>query len=349
MGLSRLGLWAEIAAISVVEPILINAYERESIREQQATASPHGHPWHTSYHASAFPGDDPYACGRLAVYGMMGLPGEMIEPKLRAWFELGTQLEHVWVKKFAAEGVLLSKSPAVGDDYQTNFADPEHWLTGAADAIILPAFWRKGHNVEVKTTSHEKVLAMKANSQDVPKSHAKYLRQLKTYISLANEAPFTPTVVVCSDSWAITTELPIGNLRWCPVHESVTCDTEEITLDPPDDGTLIYSSREEPLTTASYYVGLDEELVAAGRAKLAGWKQAFIDGVIPAHPREDERAKWSVEPCQWCRIKKPCKADYTAKITSLAESNQIAAALEINPTYSYDESRARVLSRWERT
>jgi hypothetical protein len=164
---------------------------------------------------------------------------------------------------------------------------------------------------------------------------------------LANEAPFTPTVVVCSDSWAITKELPIGDLRWCPIHESVTCDTEEITLDPPDDGTLIYSSREEPLTTASYYITIDEEHMSTGRIKLAEWRQAFIDGMIPEHPREAERAKWSVEPCQWCGLKKGCKADYIEKITDLASSNLIATALEINQNYSYETARAQVLSRWE--
>lgn len=348
-GLSRLGLWSEIAAISVVEPILIAAYERESIRDQIKEASPHGHPWFTSFHASAFPGDNPVDCARAAVYGLMGLPSnDLIEPKLRAWFELGTNLEHAWVRHFAADGVLLSKDVTAGDDYQTSFADPEYWLTGASDAIILPAFWRKGHCVEVKTTSHEKVMAMRDNPVATPKQHGKYVRQLKTYISLANEAPFTPEIVVCSESWAITKGLPIGDLRWCPVHESVTCATEEVALEPPDDGTLIYSSREEPLTTASYYINLDEEHMIAGRARLAEYRQAFIDGVIPAHPRETESKKWSVEPCQWCSLKSAgCKKDYTDKVTDLAASNLIATAMKIDPNYSYETARAQVLGRWE--
>lgn len=349
MGLSRLALWAEIAGVSVVEPLLLSAYELESEREwREGQAAPHGEPWFSSFHSSQFPGADPYACGRAAVYGLMGLPDpEPISPPLRAMFNLGTNLEHDWVRRFALAGTLLSKSPAVGDSFQTNFVDREHWLTGASDAIVLPPFWRKSHCVEVKTTSHEKVIAMRQDRDMTPYSHAKYIRQLKTYISLANEAPFTPTVTLCKDSWAITREIVEGSpLRWCPVHEALGCESVQITLEPPDDGTLIYSSREEPLTTVSYYFSIDDEHMAIGREKLEHWRDDFIAGRIPAHPQEGERSLWSVHQCKYCALKKPCKMDYQAKVTDLAQSNHIEFAKTIRPTYDFGVMRAAVLRRW---
>lgn len=349
-GVSRLALWNEIAGVSVVEPILMAAYEREEIRAWRSGSddSPHGQRWHTSFHASQFPGSDPRSCARAAVYGLMGLPDpDPIIPRLRAWFDLGKNLELDWVKRFTAEGVLLTVDQNASEDVQTGFVDREHWLTGASDAIILPAFWAKGHCVEVKTTSHEKVVAMRNDLSATPNSHEKYIRQLKAYISLAHEAPFAPTVVVCSESWAITKEIIPGSpLRWCPVHENVACPTQEITLEPPDDGTLIYSSREEPLTTASYYFSIDEEEMAIGRAKLAQYRDAFIAGEIPEHPRDKEKAKWSVDPCRLCGFKKRCKIDYQQKIVRLSESHQIEWAQSVIPSYDYASNRSEVLARW---
>jgi hypothetical protein len=351
MGLSRIALWNEISGVSIVEPILITAYQREEERawREGLGDSPHGSPWFTSFHASKFPGDDPYACARAAVYGLMGLPETSpIEPRLRAWFDLGKNLELDWIRRFAAEGVLLSADQTAGDDFQTGFVDREHWLTGASDAIILPMFWRKSHCVEVKTTSHEKVMAMKNDHNETPKLHEKYLRQIKTYISLSNESQFCPTVTLCESSWAILRPiLPDSPMLWCPIHENFACDQIKITLDAPDDGTLIYSSREEPLTTVSYYVSLDEEMMAAGREKLTQYREAFLAGEIPEHPREKEKAKWSVTPCQYCEFKAlGCKADYTGKVKKLEESNVIAGAKKIRPDYDYAKTRAAVLRRW---
>lgn len=349
-GLSRLGLWAEIAGVSVVEPILLRAYEREEERIWRGgEESPHGSPWYTSFHASQFPGDEPYACARAAVYGLMGLPNAVpFVPRVRAMFDLGKNLELDWVRRFASEGTLLSADQTAGEQFQTGFADRKHWLTGASDVIILPPFWNKSHCIEIKTTSHEKVMAMRDNLQATPNQHSKYTRQLKTYISLAHEQPFAPTVHVCESSWAVTKEIVPGSpLRWCPVHEGIDCTVARITLDPPDDGTLIYSSREEPLTTASYYFSLDEEMMAAGRKRLAAYRDAFLAGELPLHPRDKEKAKWSIEPCKWCDYKKlGCKADFTGKVTKLADSNVIAGAKEIRPDYSYEEARANVLARW---
>jgi hypothetical protein len=268
------------------------------------------------------------------------------EPFLSTLFDYGSDLEHHWVRRLHAEGVLLSKSPAVGDDYQTVFLDSEHWLSGASDAIILPPFWRKSHCCEVKTTGADKISAMKANRDDTPFSHQKYLRQLKTYIALTHEQPFAPEVTLCKDSWAITREFPMG-MRFCPVHRSFECEVVGLRLAPPDDGTLIYSSRDDPLTTVSYYVEYDPEFMAAGRARLAEWRGYYERGEIPPHPLEGQSKKWNVSPCRFCGMKaKACKPDYTGKVTSLAESHGVEHAEHVRGHYDYDAQRASVLDRW---
>lgn len=348
MGMSRIQLWDALGLeVKVVEPMLMDAYRREAEREWRGDGddAPHGARWATSFHASSFPGDDPLACGRAAIYGLMDLPSEKPrEPFLSAWFDVGSNLEHDWVRRLHAEGMLLSKSPAVGDDYQTVFIDREHWLSGAADAIVLPPFWRRGHNVEVKTTSAEKVQAMRDNSERTPYSHSKYVRQLKTYIALAYEQRFAPEVTVCEESWAILREFPMG-MKFCPMHHSFDCKPVELKLEPPTDGTLIYSSREDPLTTASYLVEYDPAFIAAGRAKLAEWRDYYLNGLIPAHPLEGQRAKWSVPPCKFCDFKRQCKVDFTKKTARIVDSAWIPVAEKIRD-YDYAEARTAVLTRW---
>lgn len=277
----------------------------------------------------------------------MNIPAaKPFEPKLLAWFDEGSNLEHDWVRRFAAEGRLLSKSPAVGDATQTVFVDRENWLTGAADAIILPPFWRRGFNCEIKTSSLEKIQAMRDNPENTPRSHAKYVRQLKTYIALAYEQEFAPEVVVCKQSWAITQEFPMG-MRHCPIHRSFDCETEALKLEPPTDGTLIYSSREEPLTIASYLIEYDPDHMRVSREKLAEWRDYYMRGLLPPHPHEGQRSKWSVSPCEWCDHKKfTCKPDYTEKVTRLADSNGVKFAEEVRGEYDFDLTRAAVLERW---
>lgn len=343
--MTRLQLYAELGHVSVVEPLLNNAYaaEENEIWRSGSEDSPHGDAWHTSFHSSEFPGDDPYACGRKAVYTLAGPPPpEPITPHLRAWFDIGKNLELDWVRRFKYYGVLLSNDQTDGDELQTGFADQEHWLTGASDAIILPPFWKKGHCVEIKTTKHEKVLAM-LQGEEPPKSHAKYLRQTGAYIGLSYESKFSPLVLVCRHS-GIRVIPEIGRCRG--EHDGI-CDPYLLQVQPPEDGTLIYSSREEPMTTVSFYVHYDAEFMSAGRAKLAQWRDDFLANRIPEHPRENEKAKWSVSPCDFCDFKKSiCKPDYQKKIKALDESHIKTFAPTIRPDYDFDAMVAAVRARW---
>lgn len=265
MGISRLALYNELGGVSVVDPILLDAYEREAERDWRGEdgRTP------TSFYISSFPGTDPYACGRAAVYSLMGLPREKpMDIEAFRWMDAGKALEMDFIRRFAAEGKLLSGNEAAGEA-QTKLGDPHVWSSGAVDAIILPWGWKQGHCVEVKNTSAEKMAAMRASRDQTPWSHKKYVRQLKTYIGYAHENNWAPKVVVCEEAWSVTTDTGMMGLRWCPVHRSLECRTREIQLAPPDNGTLIYASRDpqrgNKLDTFSFYFDYDPEHLRAGR------------------------------------------------------------------------------------
>jgi hypothetical protein len=338
-------LWRELGvAINIAEPMLMEAYRRELKRRWRGEGDRHAP---TSFYISSFPGDDPHVCGRAAIYNLMNIPEEKpLEPKVQGYFDAGKDTETNFVCRWAAEGMLLSGDETAGER-QTKFSDPDVWSSGAVDAIILPYGWRKPFIVEVKTTSLDKLTSMLDNPDDTPASHAKYVRQLKTYIGYAHELPYAPRVTVCKDSWSITQDVTPG-LHWCKVHRSFDCAVEEIQLSPPDDGELIYAARDEPTDKiVSYYQSYDQAFMRAGRERLAQWRRAFEDGVLPPHPREGQSKKWSVSPCTWCGVKKStCKPDYENKVVTLDASHGLDHAEKVRGEYDYEATRAGVFARW---
>jgi hypothetical protein len=348
MGISRTMLWQLLeGATPVIEPLLNAAYQRELDLEWRGDGkAPHGQSWATSFHASAFPGDSDDVCGRQLVYEMLDIPSpEPRKPFLQAWFDLGSHLEHDWVRRFASYGVLLTADVTADDRYQTTFEEEEVWLSGSCDAIVLPRGWTKSHVVEIKTVSHERLLAMLSRTPTFPLSHAKYLRQLKTYIGLAHELPFTPAINLCDESGAI---ISAKSDYVCPDHHK-RCAHHVQILEPPDDGTLIYSSREEPLTVASCRVFYDEKFMQAGREKLAELRDYFLRGEIPPHPAQGRAKKWTSKWCDRCPWKSAfCKADDSENVTDLASSDLIPFAKSIRPDWDYESKRSSVLWRWTR-
>lgn len=336
-----------LSGITPVESTLLAAYENEErkIWREGLGDSPHGSPWFTSFHGSNFPGDDDTVCGRAQVYSLMNpAPESPLDPKTRAIFDVGTQHEHNWVKRLSAYGVLLSADVTGKDDYQTNLSDPEVWLTGSPDVIMLPPFWTKSHIVEIKTTSAEKVAKMQADPVDVPYSHKKYLRQTKTYIGEAHDKPFSPTVIICSESGVL---IKNGKDK-CAIKHRNNCTPKMLKVEPPDDGTLIYSSREEPFIVVSYYVTYDKQFMIEGKKKLKLWKESFERDEIPPHIHEGESSKWSVGDCRYCSAKKPwCKDDYKNKTKNLSESQLISFTKSIRSDYDPVKVREAVLSRWQ--
>lgn len=344
--MTRAALWGSLSGITPVEATLISAYENEErkIWREGSGDSPHGAPWFTSFHGSSFPGDDDSVCGRAQVYALMNpAPESPLEPKVRAIFDVGTQHEHNWVKRLSAYGVLLSADVTGKDEFQTNLSDPEVWLTGSPDVIMLPAFWNKSHIVEIKTTSADKVTSMQQDHSQVPYSHKKYLRQIKTYIGEAHEKPFSPTVIVCGKSGVM---IQNGN-NTCAVFHQGECAPRVLKVEPPDDGTLIYSSREEPFSTVSYYVTYDKQFMIEGKKKLKVWKEYFERDEIPPHIHEGASSKWSVGDCRFCSAKKPwCKDDYKNKTKKLSDSQLVSFTQKIRPNYDPAKVREAVLSRW---
>lgn len=346
--MTRAQLWGLLDGITPVEPVLLSAYEKEEEETwKKEDNSPHSSPWHVSFHGSSFPGYEDSVCGRAQVYTLMNPASEEpIKPWLKAWFDLGSNLEHDWVRRLAAYGVLLSADVTGEDKYQTNFEDPEVMLTGSPDVIMLPPFWNKSHVAEVKTTSHEKVMRMLSDPNDTPYSHEKYMRQLGLYIGEAHDKPFSPTVIVCEKSGVLMKQQK--NNDRCSHRHSGPCLPKILKIEPPDDGTLIYSSREEPLKTVSYYCQYDKKFMESGKEKLSEWKNYFDKDEIPPHVREKESAKWSEGECQFCTWKKPfCKQDYKNKTKKLSESALIDFTKTIRPQYDPIKARQAVLDRWK--
>jgi hypothetical protein len=334
-----------LSNITPVEATLLSAYENEEekIWREGLGDSPHGHKWSSSFHGSEFPGDDDSVCGRALVYGLTDpAPESPLAPKIRAIFDVGTQHEHNWVKRLSNYGVLLSANVTGEDEYQTNFSDSEVWLSGSPDVIMLPPFWNKSHIVEVKTTSHEKVLAMQQDPNQTPYSHRKYVRQTKLYIGEAHDNNFSPTVVICETSGIL---IKNGKDR-CSIPHSGNCIPKLLKVLPPEDGTLVYSSREDPFCVVSYYIMYDKDFIDSGKKKLKELRGFFERDEIPPHVREGESAKWSVGQCQYCSEKRRCKVDYKEKRKHLSESEVVNFTKSIRPWYSYQDARAVVFDRW---
>ena len=343
--MSREEFWGDLAGITFVEDLLVKAYEHndKKIWEEDLENSPHGFAWSTSFHASSYPGDDPFVCGREQVYGLMNPANpEPFSPRTRALFDTGTDIENRFVEKLDRYGVLLSSSGPI----QTGFENKDLWLTGNADIITFKPFTNKCVVVEVKTTSRDKIIAMKNDYfNNLIYSHPKYVRQIKTYIGELHDQDFSPTVAICLNSGTIISG-PKCN------HCKDKCIPKLVKFLPPDEGTILYASRElsedgDPLAIIGYRVEYDEEFMKSGRERLLEWKKLFLEDKIPEHVREGESAKWSVSPCKWCNRKSICKQDYKEKKTKLSESNLVEFTKSIRPHYDPIQARAKVIERWE--
>lgn len=310
-GLTRAELLSRTGNNRIVEPTIVDSfkwYEDREWREDRGN-SPHGWPWHTSFHASSFPGNDERACGRKAIYTLMNIPRKEATPrKLRGQAEMGNAIEEMLVKRWGNYGMLLSNDKTGDDEFQTGFTDEEHMLTGSVDAVLVPDGWRRPHVVEVKSKAHDVVKEMIALRRGPDDAH---VRQCQTYISFAHE---------------------LGPQMW-PEYEACI------------DGTVLYCSRDDPSLTYEFFFSYDPRFMKAGRAKLQLWKDFYVNGELPPHPFGGK--EWSQMPCQYCDFKKnTCKPDALDEVTVLRESHGIAFAEEVRGKYDYKETREAVLNRW---
>lgn len=353
MGLTRMEFWSRLGAIKIVDAMTDFAYEmtEKDIWLNDKGNSPHGEPWHTSFHASSFPGDDPYACGRAAQYTMMNLPSpEPTSRWLRMLGDSGKAIEHEVVSRWGQVGGLLSEDTMKSGELQTGFVDPDYWLTGNCDAITIPHGWNRGHVVEVKSKALKVVQEMRMGQRGPDDKH---VNQVKTYIGLAHETFHlrNPILKMCQDTWAVALKIPQpdGSHNWaCPFHgENASC-LFDLEMQPVRDGTIYYLARDDPSITYEFFYGLDKRFIDIGRERLAEWRTAFRNGDLI--PRPDDWM-WSKAPypCRYCPFKKhACKPDDKDHVSRLEDSHGIEYARSIRPNYDYDETHKAVIDRWEK-
>lgn len=314
--ISRAEFFARTQAVRTLEPLIQKTYhavEQQRLRSD-AGNSPHGNPWHTSFHASQFPGDDPKACGRQSLYRMMNFPGDVFSRRSRVLMAQGKAIEEDLVQTFYEDGTLLSAPPSA--PVQTGFEYPEAWLTGSVDCVIKPHNWNRPVPIEIKTKDRETVLEMQAG-RGPDDAH---IFQLKVQLAL---------VRISQD------ELWPG-------------------LDPVTHGYIYYISRgdkkgEREVITAEFRIDFDERFFESGVNRLKHWKALFEEDVLlqgEANTRHPMGWKWSYPPCQFCNYKKACKLDFQEGITRLSDSRGVDRARLIRPDYDPEAARERVLARW---
>ena len=297
---------------------IVNAAYKKAEEERwrgQLDNAPHGNPWHTSFHASQFPGDDPMACPRKAMYTMMDLPpAEPFNRNARTIMEVGKGIEIELVSTFARAGILISANP--DEEIQTGFIYADAWLTGSVDCVILPTGTTLPIPIEIKTKYQSAIDEMKNGIRTPDVGH---VFQIKTQLALARH------------------EQENGGL-WSE-HDLIT------------HGYIYYLSRDKPSDTAEFRIDFDKRFFDAGISTLKQWKNWFIEDNLPSIDPSKKHPmgwKWSYPPCQWCNWKKTCKLDFEQGVTQLSESIGISRASLVNDEYDFDESRQRVLDRWNK-
>jgi hypothetical protein len=365
MGLTRGELFARVGLLREIEPLVVESYAFYERLQRGESDRGHGreHDWHVSFHGSAFPGDSDIACGRQQLYRMMDIPREPFGRRGRQFVEMGKDFEDALVWKWYWAGRLLSAPP---NKEQTQYEDPDVWLTTSTDAIVLPT---KRHSsgvvCEVKEKFARDLDAMKSLIRDPDFPHVK---QVKCQIGMAHENIEGWRVKRCFNTGRIGIDQPYGCSEpldigvVCPQHKHTDCLREE-EIAPPDCGYLYYASRDDPVDTWEFYFDYDAAFMAAGRSKLAQWREAFENEILPQTQFAEKRFShpfgwtWTMSkkmpnsPCQYCDFGAICRDDHKLAVKkgapiSLRESEAIVAAKEQRPDYDFDRVKAAVLSRW---
>ena len=301
-----------------IDPIVSASYrkvEEERWRSGDGS-SPHGNPWHVSFHASQFPGDDPMACGRQAMYRMMDLPNaDPFNRRARTVMAAGKAVEYELVSTLHEAGILISAGP--DEKVQTGFIYPDAWLTGSVDCVILPSGFNRPLPIEIKSKYQSVIDEMQIGAKGPDEGH---ISQLKVQLALVRDA---------QERGELWSDLELVN------H-----------------GYIYYLSRDKPFETAEFRIDYDKRFFEIGIERLKEWKQMFIDEVLPSEnpsKRHPNGWRWSYPPCQWCDYKKTCKLDFEHGTENLADSVGINRAKLVRPDYDYEEARKRVFDRWKKS
>lgn len=324
---SRAEFFTRLQITRVLDPLTVQAYKNveEERWRNQADDSPHGDPWHVSFHASQFPGDDPQACPRQSLYRMMDFPAsEPFSRRSRVVMGIGKWMETNLVRTWEEDGILLTASPDA--EVQTGFAFPDVWFTGSVDAIIKPHNWNKPLPVEVKTKDRDTIDAMLLGARGPDPAHVSQLKVQLALTALSQDGPGNP--------WP--------------------------GLDRVTHGYIYYLSRgdkigEREIVTAEFRVDLDMDFFEMGVERLKQWRAWFEEGFLPeldpgkrsskfGHPNG---WKWSYPPCAWCDFKKTCQLDFREGNTDLLESAGVERAKLVRENYDPQAARQRVFDRWK--
>lgn len=272
--------------------------------------SPHGHPWHTSFHASAF--DNP--CGRFAIYTLLDIPPtDYSSPMLRATGEQGKAAEQQIVYRWGRAGLTIGGNVPLEPDgkiYQLGFADEETWLTGSIDSVLGIEDWPNVLPVDIKSKPKEVIDKM---NRGILNYFPEHYGQVQAYIYL------------CFKFYS--------EMGW-----------KEMGFGLPKGAILYYVSRENPRHTHEFYIEADWPYINTGILKLKSWKRDFINGILPERPKE---WKWTESPCKWCRFKKfACKPDIKDGVVSIHDTNATNFAGKMRTNYDQLETIRGVLNRW---
>lgn len=354
-----------------IDPLVDEAYRFFELMEMAKANQGHmrEHGWHVSFHGSSFPGDDPYACGRKALYTMLDFPRGAFSRRSRQRMDAGKDFEIQLVKKFHLAGMLVSTPPW---EQQMGFEDAEHWLTSSVDAVLLPLKSRLPRIAEIKHIDDEHVEEM---IRLIRIAHPGYVRQVKCQIGMAHEAgPMKVWRCHNTGRLAIKSEqLESGEVirldsdeapnGVCAQHRHPGC-LIEVELLPVRHGWLYYASRNMPDLTREFYFEYDKKFMDAGRRQLAMWRQWYEEGRLPQTEFSDKRHshpfgwKWTTEefPCRYCDFgtnfgSGVCKVDHRMAVAqqapiNLADSSGLEDIGEIRPEYDYHETRRAVFARW---
>ena len=314
--LTRNELFSRLQLIRTVEPITIKAFSQveDEIWRGQEDNEPHGHPWHVSFHASQFPGDDPMACPRQALYQMMDFaPQSAMNRLARTTADAGKAIEISLVRAWHRAGILLSAPPE--EKVQTGFELPEVWLTGSVDSVIKPEGWNKPVPVEVKSKFQKDIDAMQVGARGPDLRH---IFQIKVQLALVR-------------------------LRQDKLWPK---------LEPVTHGYIYYVSRDRPTETAEYRVDYDQRFFELGVEQLKQWRGWFLEGFLPSlNPSKKHPMgwRWSYAPCQYCSFKKTCQLDHREGVTDLNGSIGIPRTQAIRPDYDPELAHRRVIKRWSKS
>jgi hypothetical protein len=281
MGLTRAEFWSRIGLAREIDPLVGAAYRFGAIMRQLQSdqGEDHADPWHLSFHGSQFPGDNPNACGRLALYRMMDFARPMMPRWLEQVAESGKAIENSLVAKWYYAGYLVSPPSFLPEVIQEQYEDEDHWLTCTVDANVCWPRTTEPLVCEVKSKEANVIRAMQRLIRGPDKRHA---WQIKTEIALAHEAgPITKLRCFNTGRFAILVDFAIvkgkivGGREICPQHGHDRC-LREVTLSAPTRGYLYYVSRDNPEDTFEFMFEYDPNWLRVGRSRLKRWREAFL-------------------------------------------------------------------------